>query len=126
MSHSVRYDEELRLTEIVYRGKVNTSALKKGAAEAAQVARDHDCFLILIDCRESALSLSTMDIYDLPKKFSHVLSKLGLEVRRFKRALVVPNDMVEYSFLETVSQNRGQNAMIFRDIDEAKAWLSGK
>jgi hypothetical protein len=125
MSHSVKYDEDAHLTVVSYYGRVDLSAIREGASEAARIAKEHDCFLVLIDCREAALALSTLDIHGLPKMLSDVLAALGIQIHRFKRAIVVSQDIEDFSFFETVTQNRSQNAVMFRDVDEARKWLSG-
>ena len=126
MPHSVTYDEDLSITVITYHGLMDVSSLKGGASAATRVARKHGCFHILIDARGGELDLSTMDIYELPQIFSDIISELGLQISEFKRALVVSIDSDDFSFIENTAHNRGQDAMVFRDIDQAKAWLSGK
>jgi hypothetical protein len=38
----------------------------------------------------------------------------------------VSGNMNDFPFFETVTRNRAQNARVFRDVDKAKKWLSGK
>jgi hypothetical protein len=71
-------------------------------------------------------SLSTMEIYDLPKIIQEIASDLETQMYRFKRALVNSEGIDDFAFYETVSRNQGQNVTLFRDVDEARRWLLGK
>jgi hypothetical protein len=71
-------------------------------------------------------TLSTLEIFDLPRIIVEILTETGLDVHKFKRVLVVSNDVDDFTFFETVSRNRGQKVTLFRNIDEARSWLLGK
>ena len=126
MPYSATYDGEAGLIALSFRGKVDLPALRKLASDAARISKEHNCFLVLSDFREATLSLSTMEIYTLPKTLSEILSASGINVYRFKRALVMSTDIDDFTFFETVSRNRSQNITLFRDVDEAKKWLLRK
>lgn len=126
MSNSVTYNQEDGFIRIEIQGKMDKALVKKLASLTARIAREHDCYLILSDAREATSALSTLDIYDLPRIIVQILTETGLEVHKFKRVLVVSNDVDDFTFFETVSRNRGQNVTLFRNIDEARSWLLGK
>jgi hypothetical protein len=125
MSFSVTYDAEVGLIAIIVKGAIDHSVVREIAAEVARLAQEHGCGLVLTDTRETTLTLSVTDLYDLPKIIAKMLAELGLPVPGLKRALVVPDALDDFAFFETVSRNRGQNVMLFRDMDEAKKWLTG-
>ncbi len=127
MSYSVAYDAEAGFIAIVIQGTIDQSVVRQLISDAARVAQEHNCFLVLNDAREATVTLSIAEIYDLPKIVSEVLAESGIEVQRVKRAaVVVPDTMDDFTFFETVSRHRGQNVTVFRDMDKAKKWLSGK
>jgi hypothetical protein len=72
------------------------------------------------------MSMSTVEIYELPKIFMDILSETGVQIYKFKRTLVISTDVDDFAFFETVSRNRGQNVMLFRSIDAAQLWLIGE
>ncbi len=125
-SVSVTYDAEAGLITIVVKGMIDQSVVRKSTAEAARLVQEHNCSLVLNDAREATTTLSIADIYDLPKIVSEMLAQSGIPTQDIKRAVVVPDMMDDFVFFETVSQYRGQNVMLFRDIDDARKWLSGK
>jgi hypothetical protein len=126
MSNSVTYSQEDGLIRIELQGKVDKALLKELASLTARIAREHDCYLVLNDAREATSGLSTLDIFDLPRIIVQILTETGIEVHKFKRALVISNDVDDFTFFETVSRNRGQTVTLFRNFDEAKLWLLGK
>lgn len=126
MSNSVTYNQEDGLIRMELQGKVDKALVKELASRTAILAREHDCFLVLTDAREATTVLSTLEIFELPKLIVEILSETGVEVNKFKRALVISSDIDDFSFFETVSKNRGQNVSLFRNIDEARSWLLAK
>lgn len=126
MSNSVVYDAEKKLIVIEVRERIDKSLIRKIALDVSHFSKEHNCHLVLNDARESSLDLSTVEIYDLPKLIVEILQETGIEVHKFKRALVVSKGVDDFTFFETVSQNRGQNVTLFRNIDEAISWLLNK
>jgi hypothetical protein len=124
--NSVRYDAELGLIAIEIQARIDQGVVKELAHEAARIARQHNCFLVLSDARGAMPGLSTMEIYDLPKVILEILSATGIPAHKFKRALVVSGDLDDFRFFEIVSRNRGQNVTVFHDMDDARSWLFGK
>lgn len=126
MSNSVTYDAEDRLITIGLKGKIDKALVRKLASETGQIARQHDCYLVLTDAREATVDMTTLDIYDLPNILVEILSETGIPLYKFKRALVVSTDIDDFTFFETVSRNRGQDVRLFRSMDEARLWVLGK
>ena|ERR1700690_3769638 len=126
MPHTIIYNTELHVIEFSVQGDINMKELKEITFEASGIAKEQNCFLYFNDYREATVKLSTMEIYDLPKIISDILASSELSVHKFKRAFVVARDLNDYNFFETVTLNRGQNAKVFYDMDEAKRWLLEK
>jgi hypothetical protein len=126
MSYTVQYEEEEKFVYIKYSKKVDVAVLQKGSREAIKLAAKHQCRKILIDAQEMDFSLSTIDIYQLPKTFSDVMVAEGENIWSYTRALVVPQIMKDHHFLETVAKNRGHNVKVFENTKDASEWLIAK
>ncbi len=125
MSHTITYHEKLHAVEVAFQGELAWNEVQKVASEAAQALSDHDCHLLFADFREAELRLSTLELYNLPNAISDIVAASGLRIHAIKRAaLIGPTDVRDFEFFEDVTANRGQNMKLFRDIDEARRWLS--
>ncbi len=126
MSHTITYNSDLHILEIIYQGNIVFNEIKETQSEAAPIAKEKNCFLFLSDFRQATIKLSTMDLYELPKLMSNTFALSEIPVYKLKRAIIVAKDLDDYNFFETVTANRGQNAKIFQNAAEAKEWLSNK
>jgi hypothetical protein len=124
MPYTIIFNPETHVIESKFQGQLTFAEVKGFISEASLVAKEHGCLLFLSDYREAALSLSTMEIYEVPKIMKDTFASLGINANHLKRAVVVANDLDDYLFYETVTVNSGQNAQVFYDIDKAKNWLS--
>jgi len=59
----------------------------------------------------------------MPEIVAGIFSSNGIDFYHLKRALVTTKFLKDFKFFETVSLNRGQNARVFDNIDEAQSWL---
>lgn len=87
--------------------------------EVIPLSKEHDISSLLFDVRtapnvETVLSNYEWAYSDMPAS--------GAD-RRVRRALLVAPDDHSHDFVETVARNAGYNMRIFRDEDEAIAWL---
>ncbi|MEE9553167.1 MAG: hypothetical protein V3W18_02625 [candidate division Zixibacteria bacterium] len=119
MEFKVSYDRDHDCIRITFDGEVVESELQKLASKLIKVSKEHGCRFILNDMRNATISLSTTDIYNLPKQ----LTDWGIG-HDLKRAIVI-NKYKDLRFFETVSKNTGQNVQVFTDADEAMHWLKG-
>ena len=111
MPHTLNYNPETLIIEIVVQGAVTLDEFKEIFAQGTQIAKEKECFLFLNDFREATeINLSTIQIYDLPETLSGIAAPSGIIASRFKRALVItPKIAADSSFAEDVAINRGQN-----------------
>ncbi len=123
MSHTMTYNSELHIIEIKYQGIIRLEEVKETFSEAVRMIQEVNCFLTLGDYRNAEVNLSTMEIHQLPKIIADLLAPSGITPYKLKRAFVVAKDLDDFHFFETVTQNSGQQARIFRNIEEAKKWL---
>jgi hypothetical protein len=126
MPHAISYNSEAGIIEIRVQGDFFLSEAKEMISEAMEVAKEQNCFLLLCDLQAAIVKLSTLEIHQLPKVVSDKSATLGFHAHKLKRALVATHDLQDYDFFETVTVNRGQNAKVFRDVDQAKKWLLEK
>ena len=118
MSHELSYDSELGCIVLHIEGKVTVEVIRELAPEVASMVEETGCRRILNDMSVATIDVAVMDLFDSPK----IMSESGI-ASDTKRALVVPCSFAKSGFLETVTRNRGQNLMVFEDVDEAKEWL---
>jgi hypothetical protein len=126
MPHTIIYSSETHMIQSKIYGDLTLSEVKEVLVKFARIVKEKNCKMLLNDYREATVKLSTVEIYELPKIYADVFALYGLDVYRLKRALVAAKDLKDYLFFETVTFNRGQNAKVFYDIDEAQKWLSEK
>jgi hypothetical protein len=127
MTYQVVYDPDEDCVHGRIEGQVDLALVHEYAKEIIRQLSAHNCLRFLNDMRQASVTLSTVDIYDLPAW----IEEAGMD-RSCKRALLVAKDFDDYLFFETVSRNHGHlvevfadpsQTAIFRDIGEARAWL---
>ncbi|MFC1795063.1 hypothetical protein ACFL3Q_15940 [Planctomycetota bacterium] len=119
MPYEIAYDMEADCMMCRMFCKIDTPLVKAFTSDVVSLMDKHQCTRILNDLREADLSLSTFEIYDIPRLVTETSLK-----NWFPKALVVSKELDDYLFFESVSHNSGQNVKVFRDIDEAKSWLA--
>jgi hypothetical protein len=127
MAYEVIYNPKEDCVHGRIEGQVDLALVHEYGKEIVRQLRAHHCLRFLNDMRQALVTLSTVEIYDLPAW----IEEAGMD-RSCKRALLVAEDFDDYQFFETVSRNHGQlvevfadssQTAIFRDIAEARAWL---
>jgi len=95
----------------------SANAMVKALAETAE---KYQCRNHLIDHRDTTFAFKITDYFERPA----VNEKLGIS-RLFKTAMVFSQLTDKTVFMENVFRNRGYNLRQFKDMDEARDWLSG-
>lgn len=126
MTHTVTHNPALGVIETVAQGNLTSSEAKEIISEITQIAVEKDCFLCLRDYRKATIEMSTLEIYDIPKTLSGIVTSFGVRPSMFKRAIIAEKSLIDYQFFETATLNMGQYIKLFQDIDEAKKWLFEK
>jgi hypothetical protein len=121
MDFEIKYSEEKKMILGKLSGDLDLGAIKKMAGEVEKIVEARDCLKFLNDCRESVVPKSIIDIFEVPR----LVAEAGLR-GNCKCAIVVKDIRDQWEFLETISNNRGQQIRIFTDFDEADAWLNNK
>jgi hypothetical protein len=126
MSHTLNYNPELRMIESKVIGELTLNEVRETITQYAVICKEKGCTLLLNDFREATIQLSTAEIYSLPQMIMEIYAASGVNIHPLRRALVAAKDLDDYLFFETVTVNRGQDARVFYDIDEARRWLLAK
>ena len=121
MDLEIKYSEEKKMIMGRMSGDLDLTVIKKMAGEVEKIVEARNCLKFLNDCRESVVPESIIDIFEIPK----LVSEAGLR-GNCKCAIVVKDIRDQWEFLETISNNRGQQIRIFTDYEEGDAWLNGK
>ncbi len=123
MSHTVIYNSDLHIVESKLQGNMTPSEVDEIITHIAQISKEQDCHLILMDFRNISQKLSMIQIFELPDRVKNIFAAFGMNVLFYTRANVVANDLDDYIFHENVMVDRGQNEKVFTDIDKAIKWL---
>ncbi len=126
MPFSIKYNADADLCELVVTGVYDEALTKETRSAALKIILEHDCYRILIDCREATLDSSLISLFYAPEEIKEKLSTEGIPAYKIKRAFVIRESVQNFSFYETVSVNRGLQVKIFFDMDEAINWLNSK
>ncbi|MBK8784617.1 MAG: hypothetical protein IPO22_23105 [Anaerolineales bacterium] len=125
MPYSVEYLPEDNIIYTQFTGKVDLTQLHEGGAEIIRVALRENCQRTLTDFREADLTVSVLQIFNLPGELVEMAKAAGINIHTVKRAVVSAKDRTGLEFYETVSRNRGHHTKLFLDFEEAKQWLKG-
>lgn len=112
---------ERGVIEARFFGRVTQEDFDRVFGECLELAMSHDIWLLLADCSELLWSLELSHL----KGFADKLVALDLPAG-FREALILPEDVgarVYVRYWETAGANRGLQMSVFRDRDEAIAWL---
>lgn len=112
---------ELGVIEVVYTGRVTWSEFEASTIEAVALAKEEGLSRFLSSLENADVTLSTADIYELPKLWEGAGSN-----RRTKLVTVVPDSSPlrrEIDFHVTTAQNRGWQVHVASQRQEAIDWL---
>ena len=123
MPYTIHYNEEMHLIEMKHVGKLVFGESITMTNEMLKMSREKNCHRVLSDYRETILSLSTLEIYKMPRVIHEAAASVGLDARHFKRALIAGKNSQALRFFEIMTHDLGQVAKVFFHIDEARAWL---
>ncbi len=127
MTHEITYDPITKIIRIKVTGNILLDEIKQIYIEAIQNAKEEEAFLFLSDYRQAQISLSAVEIYELPRTFVDIAKSAGYNPYHLKRAILPSGKPEDFRFFETVSINSGQSfAKLFQEVDEAIGWLTEK
>ncbi len=121
MAYQIEYQEKPGYLSVTVHGDRSLEAVLKLVQEVFEKALELHYQRLLVDVRDFAGFLQTMETYQLvTDKFSKLRGK-GLQ-----RMALVDRDYPEgnqWSFFETLSRNRGFDLTVHTDLKTAIVWL---
>lgn len=120
MEITFTYNAELCIVEVTCKGKVSFNELKTEQAPVFSLAKEYNTDMFLLDLTNYEKSLSPSDILGGVSSYNDNIT------RRIRIAVVAPiseEARQDIQFYETVCLNRGWNARVFTERQEAIDWL---
>jgi hypothetical protein len=123
MPYTSIFNPDTYMLEVRLYGDFTLREIRETLAEFTAIIKERKCKRILTDYREANLKLSVTGIFRMPEIVAEIFTASGVNLYQLKRALVTTKFLKDFKFFETVSLNRGQNARVFDNMDEARSWL---
>lgn len=117
------YHSDGSFIEVQYQGALTEIDIKEAMKTHFQFLKKLAWSRLLLDYREADIQLSTFKLYALAEAAAQFMMAASLNPLQLRRAIVVHNQVSDYSFFETVSVNRGMPFKVFCDREEAQQWL---
>ena len=118
MQPQIMFKPELGVVHVVAKGDLNNKVCLEIVKRAAKIAEEHECNKAVCDFTDTTLTESTAGIYNYPR-----LARSENIPACFKVAIRYSRDEENYRFLETVCINLGYSVRVFKDNNDAVAWL---
>jgi hypothetical protein len=112
----------LPVIEARFEGRVDRADVEQAFADVIPLFLELDVWCLLADCSDLVWTPRITDL----KELVDVLAALG-GTERFREALIRPTDVTaatSVGFWEAAGVNRGLAIRMFRERDEAVAWLT--
>ena len=100
--------------------------MEKMVPAISRVINEKHSTRVLLDWRKGKIAMSTIEIYDLPRRLKMEFEKYGVNILGLKRAYLINEIDADSYFFETVMKNNSQTFNIFLDREKAINWLTGK
>ncbi len=124
MCFVITYLEAEDIVESTLLDDFNFKVMEKMVPAISRMIDEKHCTRVLLDWRKGKLALSTLDIYDTPRRLKTEFEKYGVNILALKRAYLINEVDADSYFFETVMKNNSQTFNIFLDRDRAIEWLS--
>lgn len=121
MPHETHLDLDLGLVKVIYHGLVTIEERETARQHVAQLVNEHQLISVLVDMRQSEMSLSTTDIIHFGNTFDELHFPPQLKIC----GVIIPDDKDD-KLLETVALSRGTNIRFFTEFEQALKWLDLK
>ena len=122
MAVSVTYVEEAGVVEMVFQGAPTPGEIDAAMTEAGATGAEKLTNRFLVDSRDMPAGGSAFDVLALGELIASFPP--GLIEREAILLSEDPAAAEEMKFFETVCRNRGLDVRVFRERDEALAWLT--
>ncbi len=120
MKWKISHNSADKILVIKTEGVLDIESANAMRAEGAGLIKQHGYLRCLLDHGDAdGITLSTLDIYSLPKKYNG----LGIPHNLRMAVVVCDNMRKDLSFYETICRNNGYLVSIFFDQESALTWL---
>ena len=126
MCFVITYLEAEETVESTLLEDFNFKVMEKMVPAISRVINETHCTRVLLDWRKGKIAMTTIEIYDTPRRLKMEFDKYGVNILALKRAYLINEIDADSYFFETVMKNNSQTFNIFLDRDKAVAWLAGK
>lgn len=124
MTYRVTFTETTNIIESRVHGDFDWNLVEHMVPEIGKFVLKTNSNLIFIDFRESKVNMSTIIIYETPRKIAEEFEKLGVDVRKLRRAILITPTQEDFDFLDSVTANNAQVLKLFYDEESAIQWLT--
>lgn len=121
--YTIEFDHHEYTIKATAQSKINLTTALELIAEIVSLAKQTNCFYILINLNGEELDFSMMDILALPRAANKIINGHGIRPNRFKWALVGLKDQETNTLYEKISNFLGHNVRLFHQIGAARYWL---
>jgi hypothetical protein len=122
VAYLVKLLELDKVIEIEYIGKVTNKELKDALTNALSLSKEKQVNRYLANCTQMRGGHSVVDLFNLVSDYRNEI-KADLSAKEAILSSQLPEIAPLIHFFEMAATNRGYNVKIFRDRDEALAWL---
>ncbi len=123
MTHTISYDPQTRVIEMTASGVVDLNELHTLLDELLHLSAEKNTRLFLSNYLDIKRQFTLLELFDVPDYIAKTSEELGLHAVTLKRAVVMRMTPEDQRFFENINFNRGHNAKIFTDLDDARSWL---
>lgn len=123
MDWVITIDEKKHFIEVITRGIADKDGSLEMARIIAKTMMHHRFTKAIIDHRNiTGVSGKVIDVYERPNLLRFIGMILGIKLA----AIINPDHLEHFTFLETVSANHGYQYFVFYDRTNALKWLLEK
>lgn len=124
MTYKVTFNKTTKIIESRINQDFDWNLVEHIAPEICKHVINQNSELLFFDLRKSKISMSTIKIYETPRKIGEEFAKSGVNIREMKRAVLINPDQKDFDFLDSVTANNAQILKLFYDEESAMKWLT--
>lgn len=123
MKFKVSLNESTQIIEARVQSNFDWLLIEQMAPKICKLIKETNTDLLFLDFRKSKVVMSTIKIYETPKKIGEEFAKAGVDIQKMKRAILIKPGQKDFDFLESVTINNAQIFSLFYDEETAMKWL---
>ncbi len=115
MPEKISYDEKAKIIKVISIGDITYAEWIDSLSKIKEISNTYNCNKVLVDISQQTSTPNTLDLYSFGKELPENL----------RYAIVSHVDISrDHEFLKTVAVNRDKIISLFRDQNDAIAWLN--